>query len=525
MVSHAASADRGRAPAHEARAIGLARIAPTIAARVRRRQLRLQRTIILILLSLLFVNVGIVAWVVGPGVLTLTVLGPSLLGFVGGLAALGLSVRRRFVGAGVLALLAFLGADLWQYVRGAPDHNPLSLLMFIVPMILAGILFRRWLLYATAAAVVGGVLAVHVTEAFHGIPFTVGILNGQILFGVIVALLALFFDRFGSALVDALREQAALADENARLYLEAQHANALLEERVRERTDDLERANDELEAFAYSVSHDLRSPLRAVDGFSEALLEEHGAALDPEGRFLLQRVRANTLRMRQLIDDLLSLSRASRSELALGRVRVGELARSILEDLRAGDRGRRVTATIEDDLEGWGDEPLVRIVLENLLGNAWKFTEKRERAHVTVGRDPATDAFFVRDDGVGFDADRADELFQPFRRLHSEQEYHGSGVGLATVHRIVSRHGGRVWAEAVAGEGATFYFTLPSAPGRRVPLVGEPVGSEGAEGPGDGGSGTPDDGAPGTARSGSGTALPDLPAAGSKPTGSEFAPN
>jgi signal transduction histidine kinase len=223
---------------------------------------------------------------------------------------------------------------------------------------------------------------------------------------------------------------------------------------------ELERKNRELEAFSYSVSHDLRAPLRAIDGFSQALLEDCADKLDAVGRQHLNRVRLAAQRMGELIDDMLQLSRVSRAEIHPRPLNLSELAREIAAGLNAGDR--KVEVRIADGLYAEGDRGLIRIVLENLLGNAWKFTGRQAAPRVEVGVTANENgrAFYVRDNGAGFDMAAAAKLFQPFRRLHTEAEFPGTGIGLATIHRVVDRHGGRVWAEGKVGEGATFFFTL-----------------------------------------------------------------
>jgi signal transduction histidine kinase len=230
----------------------------------------------------------------------------------------------------------------------------------------------------------------------------------------------------------------------------------------KESADKLAEANRELEAFSYSVSHDLRAPLRGIDGFSKALLTDYAGVLDDQGRRYLERIRAGTTRMGQLIDDLLELSRITRAAMSRQRVDLASITRRILSDLAIRDPERHVDARVPDELVGDGDPRLLMVLLENLLGNAWKFTSKRAAAHIEVGselRDGKT-VFFVRDDGAGFDMAYASKLFAPFQRLHSAAEFHGTGVGLATVERVVSRHGGRIWAESAPNQGATFFFTL-----------------------------------------------------------------
>jgi signal transduction histidine kinase len=243
--------------------------------------------------------------------------------------------------------------------------------------------------------------------------------------------------------------------------------NDELEARVRQRTTQLEAANAEMEAFCYSVSHDLRAPLRAIDGFARELLQDYADRVDETGRHYLQRVRANSQRMAQLLDDLLQLSRLSRSEMAVGLVDVTALAHEVAAELRQREPDRRVDLRVEPGLTARGDARLLRVALENLLGNAWKFTSKKAEATVEVGRrqDDSGLAFYVRDDGAGFDPQYASKLFGAFQRLHHEREFPGTGIGLAIVQRVVHRHGGRVWAEGAVGMGATFSFTLPDGDG------------------------------------------------------------
>src|SRR6267142_3028187 len=228
---------------------------------------------------------------------------------------------------------------------------------------------------------------------------------------------------------------------------------------------ELEQANKELEAFSYSVSHDLRAPLRAIDGFSHALADECAEALGDHGRQLLQRVLAAAQRMGQLIDGLLDLSRLTRAELGRDPVRLSDLARQIAQQLQESQPDRQVVFRIEDGVEATGDARLVRVVLENLLGNAWKFTRKRPVGHIEFGTtlEHGSRTFYVRDDGAGFDMAYAGKLFSAFQRLHAAGEFEGTGIGLATVARIIQRHGGRIRAEAAPGNGAAFYFSLEPA--------------------------------------------------------------
>jgi len=243
--------------------------------------------------------------------------------------------------------------------------------------------------------------------------------------------------------------------------------NQQLEDRVRRRTAQLEASNRELEAFSYSVSHDLRAPLRTMDGFSHALLEDCAGSLDEKGQHYVARISAAAQKMGQLIDDLLQLSRIGRAEMRLKRVDLSQIAQGVIEDLRTSDPDRQVEVAIEPRLEANGDPGLLQVVLQNLLSNAWKFTSRREGAKIELGRlnGGSHGVFFVRDNGAGFDMKYADHLFSPFKRLHADEEFKGTGIGLATVQRIIRRHQGRIWAEAFTEQGATFYFELGSHSG------------------------------------------------------------
>jgi PAS domain S-box-containing protein len=263
-------------------------------------------------------------------------------------------------------------------------------------------------------------------------------------------------------LAHEIARRAALRIENARLYQQAQRLNAELEQRVLERTAQLEVANRELEAFSYSISHDLRAPLRAIDGFSRILLRDYGAQLDNDGQRRLELVRSNAQQMGQLIDDLLAFSRLTRQSIEKQAVSPTALVYRALDELSSEHESRQVEFTIEDLPVCQADPALLKQVFVNLLTNALKFTRQCETAHINVGTCTieGQTTYFVKDNGVGFDMRYIDKLFGVFQRLHAMEDYEGTGVGLAIVQRIIHRHGGRIWAEGAVGEGAAFYFTL-----------------------------------------------------------------
>ncbi len=261
--------------------------------------------------------------------------------------------------------------------------------------------------------------------------------------------------------IGAEEEVQRLNTELQRKVNEVMRLNVELERRVERRTAQLEAINKELEAFCYSVSHDLRAPLRSIRGFSEVLLEKHASKLDPRGREFLSRACDSSQQMDRLIENLLKLSRVGRAELQQQTVNLSALAQAVAEELRQAEPQRRVRFMLPQGLAARGDSRLLRIVLDNLLRNAWKFTSHRPDAVIEIGFDPAQAAFFVKDNGAGFDMAYASKLFGVFQRLHSASEFPGTGVGLATVQRIINRHGGKVWAQAAVDQGATFYFTLP----------------------------------------------------------------
>ena len=280
-----------------------------------------------------------------------------------------------------------------------------------------------------------------------------------------VGQLTLGFRRFGTGDFS----QRISVESHDELELVANQANemaASLEQLAveRERAETaLTIANRELEAFSYSVAHDLRAPLRGINGFSRALMEDYGERLDGDAQDFLQRIAGGAQRMGELIDALLGLARVTRTELRRERVDLTRLADTVAGQLRSAQPERSVEFYSEPGLEAYADPPLAQAVLENLLGNAWKFTGSREGARVSFGSERRDGArvYYVRDNGAGFDMAHARRLFAPFQRLHSVTEFAGTGIGLATVQRIVHRHGGRIWADSAVGQGATFYFTFP----------------------------------------------------------------
>ncbi len=270
-----------------------------------------------------------------------------------------------------------------------------------------------------------------------------------------IGALAQAFNRMTENLAQDISKRKQAEEELQKLNLE-------LDKRVIERTAQLEVANKELEAFSYSVSHDLRAPLRAIDGFSQVLLEDHAEQVDDEGKDHLRRVRTAAQKMAELIDDMLSLSQVTRAEMRRENIDLSELAQDIVAELEKSEPERRVELQVEDGLVVEGDSGLLRVALGNLLRNAWKFTGERTPASIEFGAEEQDGqrVYFVRDNGAGFDMAYADKLFGPFQRLHAATEFPGTGIGLASVQRIIHRHGGRIWAEAEVDQGATFYFTL-----------------------------------------------------------------
>jgi signal transduction histidine kinase len=288
-----------------------------------------------------------------------------------------------------------------------------------------------------------------------------GVLYVLLSAGVIYALLHVYHSRNQRSLEVVSQMAGALsASENA-LRL----ANQDLERRVAQRTLELEAANRELEAFVHAVSHDLRAPLRSVTGFSQALQDLSPAGLDDKSKHYIARIQEASQRMAELIDDLLDLSRIGQSQMVHQQVDLSRLATECGARIAERYPGRQVELTVEPGMTALGDLRLLRIAMENLLDNAWKYSARAAGATIAVGSElvDGERRFFVRDNGVGFDMAYAGKLFGPFQRMHTEAQFPGTGIGLVTVHRILARHGGRIWADATVDQGATFTFTLPPA--------------------------------------------------------------
>ncbi|HET6778911.1 MAG TPA: ATP-binding protein, partial [Gemmatimonadales bacterium] len=273
------------------------------------------------------------------------------------------------------------------------------------------------------------------------------------------------FVRSKVAVFVELAKKSELLRRQTQLLAESEQAALELAETRAELVRDLEHKNRELESFSYAVSHDLRAPLRRIDSFSRAILESQADKLDESGRRYLERVREASQQMSQLIDDVLHLSRVTRADLREQDVDLSSVAQLILGRLQESEPARKVEIKIRPGVVVTGDAQLLRIALENLFENAWKFTSKQREPRIEFGVTQVSGepTYFVRDNGAGFNMTYVDRLFGPFQRLHAQGEYPGSGIGLATVQRIIHRHGGRVWAEGLEGQGATFQFTLGRA--------------------------------------------------------------
>ncbi len=253
--------------------------------------------------------------------------------------------------------------------------------------------------------------------------------------------------------------------ERKQAEMELEKHRFQLEKLVEDRTTELRNTNQELESFCYSVSHDLRSPLRSIDGFSHILIDDYADSMDSDAQDYLDRIRLSVQRMGALIDDLLKLSHVNRGDLHYRKIDMTNLIKSIVDEFQMREQARQYDVDIQEGLTAYADENLLKIAFENLLGNAWKYTDKTKHANITIGSQVMDGelVYFVKDNGIGFDMQYVDKLFIPFQRLHADHDFPGTGIGLATVYRIINRHGGRIWAEGEPGAGAAFYFTLPAS--------------------------------------------------------------
>jgi signal transduction histidine kinase len=387
-------------------------------------------------------------------------------------------VEALGIGALLISVLAFIG-----YAYGVPSlydffpYSSIAIHTALTFLILSlGILFARpeqGLMKLLSSDNLGGAIARRLMPTAILVPFVLGwlLLTGQrmglydstfrlVLFAVSTVIVFAILILWNASLLqhaDLVRQQSEM-ELSASRETEIELQKAKLE---------LETANKELEAFSYSVSHDLRSPLRSIDGYSQAVLEDYGELLPVEGRNFLEKVRKSARRMGELIDDLLKLSQVTRAEIRLVPVDLTRLAENILTELQRNYPERRIRFSVAPNLNARGDSRLLQVVLENLLNNAWKYTSKQEDAEIEFGSRQENDQtiFFVYDNGAGFDMAYVDKLFGAFQRLHGMTEFPGTGIGLATVQRIIHRHGGRIWAEGVVNQGATFFFTLPALRG------------------------------------------------------------
>jgi len=352
----------------------------------------------------------------------------------------------------LISLLLVSAINFSNMFEMGEKHYPLAFLFF--PLLAwAAVRFEA----RGAVAFVSVVCCLAINGTMHGLgTFAVVGQNGSLLMLQMFICVASL-----SALV-----LAAAVNERKTAEAEVHKLIAELEQRVRDRTIQLEGTNKELEAFCYSVSHDLRAPLRTIRGFSEVLMEQYKPQLDARGQDYLRRTCDAGLQMDRLIEDLLKLSRLSRSDIQRAEIDLSAIAQQIATELMRGEPNRTIEFAITPGVVANGDERLLRVVIDNLFRNAWKFTKKQPNARIEFGRENGDSmAYFVRDNGVGFDMQYAAKLFGVFQRLHSATEFAGSGVGLAIVQRVINRHGGKVWADAKVNTGATFYFTLPSETG------------------------------------------------------------
>lgn len=358
-------------------------------------------------------------------------------------------VRSGRYTAGALLVLSMNPLVVFALVGTGASASPLTTLSFLV----LGIML------ASVLVPVGAVVVLTALDAIGVVVLGLVRENAVGGFGTLIGPLVLVVIAGGIAGVGAMLRERIEEDRRETL----RQANAHLEDRVRERTAELERANDELEAFAYSASHDLRTPLRAIDAYAAMLVEDSGSELDDGAKELLKRIRASTKRMTELVDAMLELSKVSRAIVRVEELDLAHVAREVVQELRTAEPDHDVTFVCPPELPVRADRALVRMALTNLIHNAWKFTRGKRTPRVELGQEPRSatgPCYFVRDNGIGFDRALVDKLFEPFQRLHGTDQHVGTGIGTTIVARAIERQGGRVWAEGEEGRGAVFRFTL-----------------------------------------------------------------
>lgn len=378
------------------------------------------------------------------------------------LIALYLNARGKYYISAVLFSTVVIAINFYNLYEGISLHDA-GILVFPIIVIFVGFLFGKNSIYPISIFNLASVFLLVYFERTGVIhpPNTAG--DQRIIIIVVLMVVIAIIYRKIIADWELTLSRARESEKEARVALEeVSKIRDELEARVQDRTEDLQKANKELEAFSYSVSHDLRAPLRAINGFISILANEYQDKLDEDGKNYLERVRTSSQRMNQLIDDMLQLSQVGRRELVRREIQIGILARETFSKLVEQEEGRQIEFTLEDCPNVNADRNLVEILLTNLLSNSVKFTKNRQTAHIEMGalNKDKEDVYFIRDNGVGFDMEFADNLFSPFQRFHSHDEYEGTGIGLAIVHRIIQRHNGRLWIVSKVDEGTTVYFTF-----------------------------------------------------------------